>query len=63
MDPALEAVAYLWDAVPGAWPWPKSADPVLQAEREKRASGGGPVPAPHPDAIDRAAYDAFMRSL
>jgi hypothetical protein len=45
------------------WPWPKSADPVLQAERENLAQGGGPVLAPHPEAIDRAAYESFMRGL
>jgi hypothetical protein len=45
------------------WPWPDSADPVLQTEREAMAAGGGPVPAPHAEAIDRAAYDRFMRGL
>lgn len=44
------------------WPWPESADPVLQAERE-RAAAGGQLPVPHVEAIDRAAYDRFMRGL
>lgn len=44
------------------WPWTKHADPVLQAEREKMGESGT-VPAPHADAIDRAAYDRFMRWL
>jgi hypothetical protein len=44
------------------WPWPESADPQLQAEREV-AAGSGQLPAPHAEAIDRAAYDRFMRSL
>jgi hypothetical protein len=39
-----------------------NADPVLKAEREARVSGGQ-LPAPHAEAIDRAAYDRFMRSL
>jgi hypothetical protein len=44
------------------WPWPSSADRELQAEREAKATGGQ-IPAPHAEAIDRAAYDRFMRSL
>ena len=42
------------------WPWPKDGD--LSAKREA-SSGSGQVPAPHPDAIDRSAYERFMRSL
>jgi hypothetical protein len=44
------------------WPWPESADPVLRAERESMAAGSQ-IPVPHSEAIDRAAYDRFMRSL
>lgn len=44
------------------WPWPESADPALQAQREQSASGGQ-LPAPHAEAIDRESYDRFMRSL
>jgi hypothetical protein len=44
------------------WPWPESADRELQAKREASASSGQ-LPAPHADAIDRAAYDRFMRGL
>ena len=41
-------------------PWPKDGD--LYAQREATA-GSSQVLAPHPDAIDRAAYERFMRSL
>lgn len=44
------------------WPWPQSADPVLQEEREAKA-GSGQLPAPHGDAIDHEAYRRFMRGL
>lgn len=44
----------------GPWPWPKDGD--LSAKREA-SSESGQVPAPHPDAIDRSAYERFMRSL
>jgi hypothetical protein len=37
-------------------------EPVLHAEREAMAAGGQ-LPAPHAEAIDRTAYDRFMRSL
>jgi hypothetical protein len=45
-----------------AWVWPMAADAELQGEREAAATGGQ-LPAPHSEAIDRAAYDRFMRSL
>lgn len=44
------------------WPWPHSANPVLQAEREAKA-GSGQLPAPHGEAIDHEAYRQFMRGL
>jgi hypothetical protein len=63
---AFQSAASSWasqQAQSDPWPWPAGADPVLQVEREKMASGGGPTPAPHADSIDRQAYDEFMRSL
>lgn len=44
------------------WPWPESADRELQAERDASACSAQ-LPAPHSEAIDRAAYDRFMRAL
>jgi hypothetical protein len=44
------------------WPWPESADRELEAEREASACSAQ-LHAPHSEAIDRAAYDRFMRAL
>jgi hypothetical protein len=44
------------------WWRQNGADPGLQRERESMAQGNQ-VAAPHSDAIDSAAYRAFMRGL
>lgn len=44
------------------WPWPQSADAVLEVEREAVA-GSGQLSSPHSEAIDRAAYDRFMQTM